>query len=150
MVFFKKGGFIMKYTRYICKDCGKIYLRPSWAHKHSEKFSHTIQEVNDQLEQEKQHQEIDFLKCEVSFLKHQFKELKNKGFMVSPKGNAIEKIKQDEHRPERDQFKGQFNVVIKELKLKLQVTPGEKFDYHSILGPIESGILKSPLAECEV
>jgi len=80
--------------------------------------------------------DLNFLKCEIKFLKKQMKELKQKG-ITSTEINAIERIKQDEHRPERDQFKVQFNVVVKELKM---VFKGDNFDYHSLLQPIEPRI----------
>lgn len=76
--------------------------------------------------------DIQFLKCEINMLKRQYKELKAKGFIAGIE--PIERIGEDQHRPERDPFKIEFNIVVKELKIVLQ---GDNFDYHKILKPID-------------
>jgi len=89
--------------------------------------------------------DLNFLKCEIKFLKKQLKELKNKGLPYT-NVNPIERIKQDEHRPEREQFKVEFNVVVKELKM---IFRGEKFNYHEFLRPVapRESIESSPILE---
>lgn len=58
--------------------------------------------------------DIRFMRCELKFLKQQFKEMKSNG----SNGNIapIERIKQDEHRPEINLNKANFGSVIKEMK----------------------------------
>ena len=69
------------------------------------------------------------LELDNNFMKHQ---LKHKT-IVDSNVDPIERIKPDEQRPEREPFKIQFNVVIKELKI---VFNKDNFDYHDILSPI--------------
>ena len=54
-------------------------------------------------------------------------------FVIGQNIEAIETIKQDHHRPERNEMKVQFNVIVKELKVVFH----EGFDYHEILHPID-------------
>ena len=56
------------------------------------------------------------LELDNNFIKHQ---LKHK-IIISNNSEDIERIKQDNHRPERDEVKVQFNIVVKELKIILQ------------------------------
>ena len=51
-----------------------------------------------------------------NFMKYQ---LKHKAIAVNKNIEAIERIREDEYGPERDVFKVQFNIVIKELKIIL-------------------------------
>jgi len=126
--------------RYMCKTCGKTYKILTWFNKHVEKFQHDL----DPGELLDNNSEIQFLKCEIAFLKRQFKELKANGSISNL--DPIERIKQDDHRPERSQFKVQFNFVINELKM---IFKEEIFDYHEILRPVEprTTIEKSPILE---
>jgi hypothetical protein len=70
------------------------------------------------------------LELDNSFMKHQ---LKHKTVAIGQNVESIERIKQDHHRPERNEMKVQFNVIVKELKVIFH----EDFDYHEILKPIE-------------
>jgi len=126
--------------RYICKTCGKTYKTLTWFNKHVEKFQHKL----DPVELLNDHSEIDFLKCEINFLKRQFRELKASGSILNI--DPIERIKQDDHRPERNQFKVEFTVVIQELKV---IFKGENFNYHEILKPVNprTDIENSPILE---
>lgn len=130
----------MSELRYVCKTCGKTYKILTWFNKHVEKFQHDL----DPIELLDNNQEIQFLKCEINFLKRQFRELKVCGsiFKIDP----IERVKQDRHRPEREQFKVQFNVVVQELKM---IFRGENFNYHEILRPVNprTDIENSPILE---
>ncbi len=85
------------------------------------------------------------LELDNSFMKHQ---LKHK-IIVNSNVEVIERIKSDEHRPEREPFKVQFNVVIKELKI---VFNKDNFDYHDILEPINDRetIEKPPMIEVSI
>lgn len=58
--------------------------------------------------------DIQFMKCELNFLKHQFKAMKNNG--TNGYTTPIERIKQDNHRPERNLNKTNFGSVITEMK----------------------------------
>ena len=113
--------------RYVCRNCGKTYKILTWFNKHVEKYQHDLEPI----ELLDNNQDIQFLKCEISFLKKQFRELKSRG--IGYHTDPIERIK-NEHRPERDQFKIQFNVIIKELKM---IFKGDQFDYHEILRPVD-------------
>ena len=70
------------------------------------------------------------LELDNNFMKYQ---LKHKTITIGQNIEAIERIKKDSHRPERNEFKIQFNVIVKELKVVFH----EGFDYHEILSPIE-------------
>lgn len=56
------------------------------------------------------------LELDNNFMKHQ---LKHRTIVSNKNIESIERIKLEEHRPERNEFKFQFNVVIKELKIVL-------------------------------
>ena len=104
-----------------------------------------LQEQNSEPNPQKYNQDFNFLKCEIKFLKRQLKELKQKG-ITATEINSIERIRQDEHRPERDKFKVEFNVVVKELKM---IFRGEKFKYREFLRPVapRDQIEPSPLLD---
>lgn len=67
---------------------------------------------------------------DISFIKSQ---LKHRIIVNAQNIEAIERIREDLHRPERDTFKVEFNIVVKELKIVFQ---DKNFDYHNILKPI--------------
>ncbi len=114
-----------------CKRCNRILTsKESIERGYGGKCFRIIQLQKNDMNRD---QDIQFLKSEVKFLKRQLKELKQNNFVSNI--DPIERIKQDQHRPERDQFKIEFNVVVKELKIIFQ---GENFNYHKILKPIES------------
>ncbi len=101
----------MSELRYVCKTCGKVYKLLTWFNKHVEKYQHEL----DPIELFDKNNELSFLKCEINMLKRQYRELKAKGFMSSM--DPIERIGEDQHRPEREPFKVEFNVIIQELKI---------------------------------
>ena len=70
------------------------------------------------------------LELDNTFMKHQ---LKHKSYTIGQNVEAIERIKHDHHRPERNVMKVQFNVIVKELKVVFH----EGFDYHEVLKPID-------------
>ncbi len=116
-----------------CLRCGRILTsKESIERKYGKTCWNIIQlQKNDRNVD----QELQFLKYEINFLKRQLKELKQNGSIVNIE--TIERIKPDEHRPERNQFKVQFNnVVVKELKFIFQ--DKNNFDYHNILSPVNS------------
>jgi hypothetical protein len=61
-------------------------------------------------------------------------QLKHRAIVSNINVEAIERIKQDRHRPERNEMKVQFNVIVKELK----VIFNEGFHYTDILKPINA------------
>lgn len=130
----------MSELRYVCKTCGKTYKILTWFNKHVEKFQHDL----DPVELLDNHTDINFLKCEIAFLKRQFRELKANGTIS--RIDPIERIQQNKHRPEQEPFTLEFNVVINELKM---IFKEESFDYHEILRPVEPTltIKKSPILE---
>lgn len=67
---------------------------------------------------------------DISFIKTQ---LKHRTMINTQNIESIERIKQDLHRPERDPFKVEFNIVVKELKIVFQ----DGFNYKDYLKPIE-------------
>ena len=69
------------------------------------------------------------LELDNTFMKYQ---LKHKAYTIGQNVDAIERIKQDHHRPERNVMQVQFNVIVKELKVIFH----EGFDYHEVLKPI--------------
>lgn len=81
--------------------------------------------------------EIAFLKLEIKTLKRMFRNIQIKG-TIEP----IERIKRDDHRPERDSNKGNFAGVMTEMKsiFKLQ----ENFHYTDILKPEVRECIESP------
>jgi len=117
---------------YRCKRCGKrIKTKLSVSRMLGPTCYEIVQlerleEKNIQKTQEKTvvpediQTELGFLRMEIKFLKHQLNELKNTGFSNAGRIETIERVKQDEHRPERNVMKIQFNVVIKELKIVLE------------------------------
>ncbi|HEC37613.1 hypothetical protein LCGC14_0471710 [marine sediment metagenome] len=70
------------------------------------------------------------LELDNNFMKHQLKHRTN---VSISNVETIERIKQDHHRPERNEVKVQFNVVVKELKVIFH----ERFDFHEFLKPID-------------
>lgn len=76
------------------------------------------------------------LELDNNFIKHQ---LKHKVY-VSSKAKSEDAMLDWDLKPEvieaRNETKIQFTVIIKELKVKFEITPGESFDYHNILKPI--------------
>ena len=69
------------------------------------------------------------LELDNTFMKYQ---LKHKTITIGQNVEAIERIKQDHHRPERNVMKVQFNVIVKELKVIFH----EDFNYKDFLKPI--------------
>lgn len=112
--------------RYICKTCGKTYKTLTWFNKHVEKFQHKL----DPVELLNDHSEIDFLKCEINFLKRQFRELKASGSIS--KLDPIERIKQEEEQkiidPALRKYRQAFKECIQELKDVLKLRK-EKIDH---------------------
>ncbi|MHA1291373.1 MAG: DUF6011 domain-containing protein [Promethearchaeota archaeon] len=70
------------------------------------------------------------LELDRSYILHQ---LKHKTIVSNPNMKPIERIKCDEHIPERDKNRINMFIVTKELKTIFQ---GDNFDYHQILNPI--------------
>ena len=60
--------------------------------------------------------EINFLKCEINMLKRMMKQIQTMGIKNI---EAIERIRNEGERPERDANKGNFFVIVKELKIFL-------------------------------
>ena len=60
--------------------------------------------------------EIDFLKCEVKMLKRMLRHVKCNTIHNNNVSDPIERIKRDEHRPERNESKISMSNVIGELK----------------------------------
>lgn len=112
--------------RYICKTCGKTYKTLTWFNKHVEKFQHKL----DPVELLNDHSEIDFLKCEINFLKRQFRELKASGSILNI--DPIERIKQEEEQkiidPALQKYRQAFKECIQELKDVLKLRK-EKIDH---------------------
>ena len=69
------------------------------------------------------------LELDNTFMKYQ---LKHKTYIIGQNVEAIERIKQVHHRPERNVMKVQFNVIVKELKVIFH----EGFNYKEFLKPI--------------
>ncbi|KKL46782.1 hypothetical protein LCGC14_2342130 [marine sediment metagenome] len=77
------------------------------------------------------------LELDNNFMKHQ---LKHKTFVNISKDSELKWDIPEEVKEVRNQYKFEFNVVVKELKILFH----ENFDYHEILQPI--GIRKQPEA----
>jgi len=58
--------------------------------------------------------EIDFLKCEINMIKRQLKQTQYKS--IAHESRPIERIRREEHRPERNINMTNFSTVINELK----------------------------------
>ena len=132
-----------------CKRCNRILKNKlSIEHGYGDKCYRIIQlnkkEPNESIIDELLNR-VRKLELDNSFMKHQ---LKHKT-IVNSNVESIERIKLDEQRPERNEFKIQFNVVVKELKI---VFNKDNFDYHDILEPINVReiIEKPPMIEVSV
>jgi len=79
------------------------------------------------------HEEIKFLKIEISMLKRTLRELKNNE-VTTYQTPPIEKIKKQERSTVRDTNKGNMTKVIHELKSRFQSCNG---DVRSLLKPIQ-------------
>lgn len=133
-------------SEYKCKRCNRILKNKlSIEHGYGAKCYRIIQlnkkEPNESIIGELLNR-VRKLELDNSFMKHQ---LKHKT-IIDSEIEPIERIKPDEQRPEREPFKIQFNVVIKELKI---VFNKDNFDYHDILEPINvrETIEKPPMIE---
>ena len=74
-------------------------------------------EISEQKNTPKEHMitsEIDFLKCEINMIKRQLKQAQY-GTIVH-ESRPIERIRREEHRPERNVNMTNFSTVINELK----------------------------------
>lgn len=97
-----------------CKRCGRILKNPESVKLGYGKTCYRIVQLQETIEPEVKpevNQEIAFLKIEIKTLKRMFKQIQIKG-TIEP----IERIKRDDHRPERDSNKGNFAGVMKEMK----------------------------------
>ena len=96
-----------------CKRCNRVLKNPLSIEKG---YGDTCFRII-QLQQEKEpkievNQELSFIKCEINMLKRMFKNIQTNGIIIDP----IERIKNDNHRPERDLNKGNMANVITEMK----------------------------------
>lgn len=102
-------------------------------HKDTYMSTHTHSPNNDELLDR-----IRKLELDNNFIKHQ---LKHKVY-VSSKAKSEDALLDWDLKPEvkeaRDETKIQFTVIIKELKVKFEINPGDTFDYHNILKPINA------------
>ncbi|HDZ18120.1 hypothetical protein LCGC14_1110460 [marine sediment metagenome] len=121
-----------------CKRCGKE-LRSVESVKRG--FGATcyrifkLQEANNSEVKPEINQEIAFLKMEIKMLKRMIRNIHVKG-IVEP----IERIKQDNQRPERTENTGNMTSVVKEMKKIFT----ENFNYRDILksvNPIEEPVI---------
>ena len=126
-----------------CKRCNRILSHPESIQRGYGSTCYRIMQTNKDQEKNQFQKEIQFLKCEIKFLKRQLQEIKQKGILLN-NFESIERIKQEDFTPEKNKFKMNFNFVIKELKIMFD---GDSFDYHKILRPIDSRemIEESPL-----
>lgn len=96
----------------------------------------TLQEIKEPIENTEILDEvistIKFLKCEINMMKIQMKSMKQNG-IVNPI-DPIERIKQGEHRPERDLNIGNMAGVLKEFQ---ELVSGVS-DIRQLLIPIET------------
>ena len=99
-------------------------------HKDTHIGTHTHRPNNDELLDR-----IRKLELDNNFIKHQ---LRHKVFIGKSQDSDLNWDIPKEVREVRDQFKIEFNVIIKELTVKFEITPGETFDYHNILEPINT------------
>ncbi len=93
----------------------------------------TLQEENNKIIPgglEKLFERVRKLELDNNFMKHQ---LRHKTYAIGQNVEAIERIKQNHHRPERNEMKVQFNVIVKELKVIFH----EGFNYKEFLKPID-------------
>jgi hypothetical protein len=123
-----------------CKRCGRVLKSPESIERGYGKTCYRIVQFQESTKPEVKteiNQEIAFLKLEIKTLKRMFKQIQIKG-TIEP----IERIKRDDHRPERDSNKGNFAGVMKEMKsiFKLQ----ENFHYTNILKPEIRECIESP------
>ena len=120
-----------------CKRCGrklsnKLSIERGYGAKCYKiiQFQETKPEIKPEI-----NQEIAFLKCEIKTIKRMFKQIRTSGVIVDP----IERIRQDEQRPEREPNKCNMASVITELKERFSKIENV-FDLLSPINPIETPI----------
>lgn len=103
-----------------CKRCGRI-LRNKVSIARG--YGPTCYRLSQQNEMERGNisdikikSELDFLKCEIKMLKRLLKQAKCNSIHNNNISDPIERIKRDEHRPERNESKIAMSNVIGELK----------------------------------
>lgn len=98
-----------------CKRCGRTLKSPESIKRGYGLKCFKIIQLQENSNDAKLTNEINFLKCEINMIKRQLKQSKN--IIYNKNLEPIERIKKDLERPERDSNKVNFNVVIKELKV---------------------------------
>ena len=119
-------------SEYRCKRCNRILRNKlSIERGYGAKCYKIIQLNNIEKSKPGINQEIAFLKCEIATLKRMFKQIKV-GVVINP----IERIKQEEQRPERTENKGNMASVITEMK-EIFSRIENVYDYLKPIDPIE-------------
>ena len=95
-----------------CKRCGRKLTSEESIKRGYGMTCYRIIQLQNQETKPETNQELAFLKCEIKMLKRMFKQIKTSGVIIDP----IERIKQDNHRPERDANRGDMANVITEMK----------------------------------
>lgn len=100
-----------------CKRCGKELKNPNSIKLGYGKTCYRIITLQETKKEETNElteviSTIRFLKCEINMMKIQMKSMKQNGIST----NSIERIKQDEHRPERDTNIGNMADVMNEFQ----------------------------------
>lgn len=105
-----------------CESCKRYFKNLKGLHIHEYHKHKGISNIKND------NSAIEFLKCEIRMIKSQLKLLKTNGLQIV---DNIERIKPDNHRPERNIQKVQFRYVVKELKNLFGNS--DNFNYRNIL-----------------